>query len=392
MSKRVYLDNAATTMVDPAVVKALLPYHSEKYGNPSSLHAFGREAARALEESRATLAKVLNCEAGEIVFTSGGTESDNLALLGVAALAKTKRVITTAIEHPAVLKTCDYLEANGFEVVRLPVDRYGILRLADLERALSKEAAAVSVMHANNEVGSVQPIEAIAKLCAGKGVPLHVDAVQSFGKLPIELSKAPISLLSVSSHKIHGPKGAGALFVRRGVKLSPRLLGGGHERGLRSGTENVSGIVGFAKAAEIARRNRVKNCRKMSLLRDRLAKRVLAANKGAWLNGPTGVKRLCNNANFSFPGIEGEALVLRLDAEGIAASTGSACSSKSLKPSHVLLAMGLTPVQAHGSLRLTLSRFTTAREIDYAAGKIAQVVKELGGFSNVSREEAMRRV
>ena len=392
MSKRVYLDNAATTMVDPAVVKALLPYHSEKYGNPSSLHAFGREAARALEESRATLAKVLNCEAGEIVFTSGGTESDNLALLGVAALAKTKRVITTAIEHPAVLKTCDYLEANGFEVVRLPVDRYGIIRMADLERALSKEAAAVSVMHANNEVGSVQPIEAIAKLCAGKGVPLHVDAVQSFGKLPIELSKAPISLLSVSSHKIHGPKGAGALFVRRGVKLSPRLLGGGHERGLRSGTENVSGIVGFAKAAEIARRNRVKNCRKMSLLRDRLAKRVLAANKGAWLNGPTGVKRLCNNANFSFPGIEGEALVLRLDAEGIAASTGSACSSKSLKPSHVLLAMGLTPVQAHGSLRLTLSRFTTAREIDYAAGKIAQVVKELGGFSNVSREEAMRRV
>ncbi|OIO27477.1 cysteine desulfurase NifS [Candidatus Micrarchaeota archaeon CG1_02_60_51] len=392
MSKRVYLDNAATTMVDPAVVKALLPYHSEKYGNPSSLHAFGREAARALEESRATLAKVLNCEAGEIVFTSGGTESDNLALLGVAALAKTKRVITTAIEHPAVLKTCDYLEANGFEVVRLPVDRYGIIRMADLERALSKEAAAVSVMHANNEVGSVQPIDAVAKLCASKGVPLHVDAVQSFGKLPIELSKAPISLLSVSSHKIHGPKGAGALFVRRGVKLSPRLLGGGHERGLRSGTENVSGIVGFAKAAEIARRNRVKNCRKMSLLRDRLAKRVLAANKGAWLNGPTGVKRLCNNANFSFPGIEGEALVLRLDAEGIAASTGSACSSKSLKPSHVLLAMGLTPVQAHGSLRLTLSRFTTAREIDYAAGKIAQVVKELGGFSNVSREEAMRRV
>jgi len=392
MGKTVYLDNAATTMADPAVVKAMLPYYSEKYGNPSSLHAFGREAAQALEESRATLAKVLNCEAGEIVFTSGGTESDNLALLGVAALAKTKRVITTAIEHPAVLKTCDYLEANGFEVVRLPVDRYGILRLADLERALSKEAAAVSVMHANNEVGSVQPIDAVAKLCASKGVPLHVDAVQSFGKLPIELSKAPISLLSVSSHKIHGPKGAGALFVRRGVKLSPRLLGGGHERGLRSGTENVSGIVGFAKAAEIARRNRVKNCRKMSLLRDRLAKRVLAANKGAWLNGPTGVKRLCNNANFSFPGIEGEALVLRLDAEGIAASTGSACSSKSLKPSHVLLAMGLTPVQAHGSLRLTLSRFTTAREIDYAAGKIAQVVKELGGFSNVSREEAMRRV
>ena len=377
MSKRVYLDNAATTMVDPAVVKALLPYHSEKYGNPSSLHAFGREAARALEESRATLAKVLNCEAGEIVFTSGGTESDNLALLGVAALAKTKRVITTAIEHPAVLKTCDYLEANGFEVVRLPVDRYGIIRMADLERALSKEAAAVSVMHANNEVGSVQPIEAIAKLCAGKGVPLHVDAVQSFGKLPIELSKAPISLLSVSSHKIHGPKGAGALFVRRGVKLSPRLLGGGHERGLRSGTLPTHQIVGMGEAFRIAREEMASENEHIRRLRDRLL-HGLSDIEAVEVNGDM-ERRVPHNLNLSFAYVEGESLIMAI--KDVAVSSGSACTSASLEPSYVLRALGRSDELAHSSIRFTIGRFTTEEEIDYTVDLLHRRIDKLRELS-----------
>ncbi|MFA4946040.1 MAG: cysteine desulfurase family protein [Candidatus Micrarchaeia archaeon] len=381
---RTYLDNAATTQVDPRVVKAMLPFYSKRFGNPSSLHAWGRDAAEALEESRATLAKALNCVPEEIFFTSGGTESDNLAIAGVRGL---KRAVTSSVEHPAVLEAFKALETRGVKVDYLPVDREGVVRLAEAERAF-KNAGLISVMHANNEVGAIQPLRALAE---AKGDALfHTDAVQSFGKLELDLKRLDVDLVSVSGHKIHGPKGVGALFIRSGLRLEPLSRGGGQEHGIRPGTENVAGIIGFATAVELAFKTRKADGARLALLRDDLIKRVLDSCEGAWLNGPRGSRRLCNNAHFGFPGVEGEALVLTLDAAGVAGSTGSACSSKSLKPSHVLLAMGLNPVQAHGSLRLSLSRFTTRREIEYAALRTAEAYARLGAFSSVSRGEVTR--
>lgn len=377
---KIYLDNAATTRVAPEVLEAMKPYFTDKYGNASSLHDFGLEAAEALEESRKTLAGVINAKPEEIVFTSGGSESDNQAVkeIAFASLAKGpgSHIITSSIEHPAVLKTCEFLEKMGFEVTYLPVNKEGSISLDDLEKSIKDKTILVSIMHANNEIGTIQPVREIGRICREKGVLFHTDAVQSFLKIPIDVKEMNIDLLSASSHKLHGPKGVGLLYVRSGVKINPLIHGGGHESGLRSGTENVAGIVGFARACGLCRipDNKVKE------LRDRLIEGVLEI-KDCWLNGAKGNKRLPNNANFSFKFIEGEALVLRLNDKGVAASTGSACSTKSLKPSHVLMATGLSHVEAHGSLRLTLSRYTTKEEIDYLLKVLPGVVEDLRKIS-----------
>ncbi|MFH0922810.1 MAG: cysteine desulfurase family protein [Candidatus Micrarchaeota archaeon] len=376
--KRIYLDNAATTQVDSRVVEAMKPFFTTAYGNASSLHYFGREAGEALEKSRETIAKKLNCRAGEIVFTSGGSEADNLALIGSAFANKNKgnRVIVSQIEHPAVYNAAEFLKQSGFDVVFVPVDKNAFVKMDELRKAITSDTIIVSIMHANNEVGTVQPIQEIAELCKAKGVLFHTDAVQSFTKEKLDLKKTPADFVSLSSHKIHGPKGVGALFVRSGVKLRPLVYGGPHENKMRAGTENVAGVVGFSKAVELAKESEVK---KMRVLADRLIKRVLEIPR-SHLNGDA-KKRLCNNAHFRFDRIEGEALLLKLDDRGVAASTGSACSSKSLMPSRVLLAMGMTHVQAHGSLRLSLSRFTTRAEIDYAAELLPGIVEELREIS-----------
>ncbi len=375
--KKIYLDNAATTRVAPEVLEAMKPYFTDKYGNASSLHDFGLEAAEALEESRKTLAGVINAKPEEIVFTSGGSESDNQAIKEIAfSKGPNHHIITSSIEHPAVLKTCEFLEKMGFEVTCLPVNKEGSISLDDLEKSIKDKTILVSIMHANNEIGTIQPVREIGRICREKGVLFHTDAVQSFLKIPIDVKEMNIDLLSASSHKLHGPKGVGLLYVRSGVKINPLIHGGGHESGLRSGTENVAGIVGFARACRLCRipDNKVKE------LRDRLIEGVLEI-KDCWLNGAKGDKRLPNNANFSFKFIEGEALVLRLNDSGVAASTGSACSTKSLKPSHVLMAMGLSHVEAHGSLRLTLSRYTTKEEIDYILKVLPGVVEDLRKIS-----------
>jgi len=376
--KRIYLDNAATTRVDQRVVDAMTPFFLESYGNASSLHYFGREANETLEKSRETIAKALNANAGEIVFTSGGSEADNLALIGSAMANKKKgrRVIVSSIEHPAVYNAAQFLKNNGFDVVFLPVDGKAFVKMGGLRKAITPETILVSVMHANNEVGTIQPIVEIAELCRAKGVLFHTDAVQSFTKEKLDMRDIPVDLVSLSSHKIHGPKGVGALFVRNGVKIQPLIYGGPHENKMRAGTENIAGIVGFAKAVEIAKQGEIAAMRR---LRDRLIKCVLEIPQ-SHLNGD-GRRRLCNNAHFRFDRIEGEALLLKLDDRGIAASTGSACSSKSLSPSRVLLAMGLTHVQAHGSLRLSLSRFTTQKEVDYAVELLPGIVEELRAIS-----------
>lgn len=378
---KAYLDNAATTAVDPKVVEAMLPYFTVKYGNASSLHGLGREAKEALERSREFVAAKINAESPEVVFTSGGSESDNLAVKGVAyAFRKEKNhLITSSIEHPAVLESFKSLEKEGFSVTYLGVDGEGFINLGELEDAISSETSLVSVMHANNEVGTIQDIRAVGKLCAEKGVFFHTDAVQSFTKAPIDVRGDGIALASFSSHKIHGPKGAGALYVRDDLKrkLVKLTHGGHHESGLRAGTENVAGIVGFAKAVQTANAGHVK---RMTSLRDRLINNLLKIEE-THLNGPRGGKRLCNNANISFHFIEGEGTLLHLDAKGICVSTGSACSSASLKPSHVLTALGITPELAHGAIRFSLSRQNRREEIDYTLESVREVVERLRAMS-----------
>jgi len=387
---KVYLDNAATTRVDERVLAAMKPFFFARYGNASSLHSFGVEAAEALEKSRETIAAAINAEPSEIVFTSGGSESDNLAITGAVKANKMGRVATTKIEHPAVLNTVKHLERCGIAAEYLPVSRDAVVSVDDAAAAC-KRVGLLSVMHANNEVGSVQPIREIGE---EKGDAFfHVDAVQTLGKERIDVKRLNVDLMSFSAHKLHGPKGVGALFVREGVRLEPLIYGGGHERGLRAGTENIPGIVGFAKAVEIARKEFGTTVPRMKKLRDEMIRRVLSSVPDSHLNGHPS-KRLCNNAHFRFDRIEGEAMVLKLDSRGVAASTGSACSSKSLEPSHVLLAMGLSHVEAHGSLRLTLSRFTTEREAAYAAKQVAPVVSELRAATSLTPEMAksyMRR-
>lgn len=379
MPESIYLDNAATTPVDSRVLKEMLPYFNKQFGNASSLHKFGREAKQAIENSREKIAKLINAKPEEIIFTSGGTESNNLAIKGLAFQKKKGHIITCATEHDAVLHTCEWLKKRGFDLTILPVDKYGFIDLDKLEKSIRKDTILVSIMHANNEIGTIQDIGEIGKICRDNNVLFHTDAVQSFGKIPVDVRKMNIDLLSASSHKIYGPKGVGLLYVRDGIKIEPIAHGGGHERDLRSGTENVAGIVGFAAASEICRKEMKKESKKISKMRDYLIEKTLKIDN-SWLNGhPT--QRLPNNANFSFKFIEGEALVLHLDLEGIAASTGSACSTKSLEPSHVLIAIGLKPEEAHGSLRLTLGRFNTQNEIDYICKVLPKVVERLRKIS-----------
>jgi cysteine desulfurase len=384
--KPIYMDHSATTPVAPKVLEAMLPYFSEKFGNASSLHSFGLEAKAALEESREKVAGLLGAKPEEIIFTSGGTESDNLALKGIARKnrANGKHIITTSIEHPAILETCRKLEKEGFLVTYLPVNNEGLVDLATLESAIRSDTILISVIHANNEVGTIQPLEEIGRLAAEKNVYLHTDAVQSVGKIPTDVDALGVDLLSLSAHKLCGPKGVGALYIRKGTKLESIIQGGGHERGLRSGTENIAGIVGLAKAAELSSETMNAEAERLTDLRDRLAELVLGKVKDAWING-TMKRRLPGNMNFGFKYVEGESLLLFLDSKGINVSTGSACSSHKLEPSHVLLSLGLKPEECHGSLRVTLGRSNTMEEVDYVAEGIAEAVERFRGISALGR-------
>ena len=378
--KRIYMDHAATTPVDARVLEVMKPFFNEKYGNASEPHAFGTEAKKAMEESRSKVAKVMNAKDEEIIFTSGGTESDNFAIKGIAfANPNKKHIITSTIEHDAVLETCKWLEKLGYSVTYLPVDKYGFVDPSDVERSIKPETCLVSIMVANNEIGTIEPIEEIGKICHEAGILFHTDAVQAYGKIPVDVKKMNVDLLTISSHKIYGPKGVGVLYIKEGVKIDPLLHGGGHEYGFRSGTENVAGIVGLGVAAEIAGKEMKKELVRLTKLRDRLIKGALKI-ENSHLNGHPKI-RLPNNANFWFAFIEGESLIMFLDMNGIAASTGSACSSKSLEPSHVLMAIGLKPEEAHGSLRLTLGKQNTKKDIDHVLEILPKSVEKLRKIS-----------
>jgi len=383
--KRIYFDNSATSRTDNAVVEAMLPFMKEHYGNPSSLHSFGSEAKRGMDSARASVAKLINADPSEIIFTSGGTESDNLAIKGFAYANRSKgrHIITSAIEHHAIFNTCEYLEKNGFEVTYLPVDSEGLVSPEVLERAIRSDTILISIMYANNEIGTIQPIRELAGIAESKGIPLHSDAVQAAGHVPIDVRSERVSMLSMSAHKFYGPKGVGALYVRKGIRLEPLLHGGGHERGLRSSTENVPGIVGFGKAAELAMSNMSSESAKLIALRDMMIDGVLRRVPRSYLNGHR-TKRLPNNANFRFDYIEGEGLVLRMDMRGFALSTGSACSTKSLEPSHVLIALGLRPEQAHGSLRISMGKDNTEEEVKLFLEALPEEVSHLRQMSPYS--------
>jgi cysteine desulfurase len=377
--RRVYLDHSATTPVDPEVAKLMMTYYTEKFGNPSSVHSFGREAKEALEIAREQVAKLLGAQASEITFTSGGTEADNLAILGTAQAGrnKGKHIITSAVEHHAVLETCEYLEKNGFELTIIPVNEEGLLSAQDVEKAIRPDTILITIMHANNEVGAIQPIAEIGKIARDKGITFHVDAVQSFGKIPIDVKAMNVDLMTVSSHKIYGPKGVGALYIRKGVRIVPLVHGGGQEKKRRSGTENTPGIIGFGKACEIAGERMEQEALREGKLRDKLLKGILDRIDYVKVNGPIGENRLPGNLNVSIQFIEGEALLLSLDMLGIAASSGSACTSGSLDPSHVLLAMGMPHEIAHGSLRLSFGRQNTEEDVDYVLEQLPKIVDRL---------------
>jgi len=375
------MDHAATTPVRKEVLVEMHPFFSDNFGNASSLHEFGRKAKEVLEESRKKIAGIINAMPEEIIFTSGGTESDNMAIKEIAFINKNKgnHIITSSFEHHAVLNTCKFLEKNGFKVDYIKPDKNGIINTKDIERLITKRTIIVSIMHSNNEIGTIQPIEEIGKICKDKKIIFHTDAVQTFCKLPIDVKKMNIDLLSASCHKIYGPKGVGFLYIKKGTKIAPLIHGGEQEFGLRSGTENISGIVGFAKAAELANKEMNSENIRLKKLRDMLIKDI-SKIPGTRLNGHE-IQRLANNANFSFKNIEGEAIVMLLDKAGIAASTGSACSTKSLEPSHVLLAIGLSPMEAHGSLRLTLGKSTTEEDIRYTLIQLKKIVSKLRKIS-----------
>ena len=386
--KRIYMDHSATTPLASEVLQAMLPYFSDKFGNASSLHSFGLEAKEALEESRGKVAALLGADPEEIIFTGGGTESDNLALKGIAYRSREKgqgnHIITTAIEHPAILETCRKLENQGFSITYLPVTREGLVDLEVLESAIRKETILISVMHANNEIGTIQPLEDIGKIAKEKEIHFHTDAVQTAGKIPIDVQKMELDLLSISAHKLYGPKGIGALYVRKGTRLDSIIQGGGHERNLRSGTENIPGIIGLAKAAELAQQDMMIESERLLRLRDRLAGLVLDQVKDSWING-TMAERLPSNLNFGFRYVEGESLLMFLDSKGIAVSTGSACSSHKLEPSHVLMALGLPAEECHGSLRITMGRSNTEEDIDYIGSAIVEAVQRFRGISALGR-------
>ena len=377
-----YLDNAATTRVRPEVVEAMLPYFSEHYGNPSSIYSLGTESKRAVSTVREQIAESIGAAANEIYFTAGGTESDNWAIKATAEAyaQKGKHIITSAIEHHAVLHTCEYLEKRGYEVTYVGVDENGILKLDELERAIRPDTVLISIMFANNEIGTIQPIKEIGRIAKEHGILFHTDAVQAFGQLPIQVDEMNIDMLSSSGHKINGPKGIGFLYIRKGLKLRSFIHGGAQERKRRAGTENVPGIVGYGVAARMAAESMIERTKKEKELRDYFIRRVLEEVPYTRLNGDP-VKRLPNNANFSFQFIEGESLLIMLDMAGICGSSGSACTSGSLDPSHVLLAIGLPHEIAHGSLRLTLSQENTKEEMDYVADQITRIVERLRNMS-----------
>jgi cysteine desulfurase len=376
----IYLDNAASTQIHDDVLNSMLPYLKEQYGNPSSIHRYGRLTRKAIHKARKQIASLINADPAEILITSGGTESNNTVLMGVSSQFSSGQIITSSIEHDAILEPCKKLSTNGFQVDYLPVDKFGMINLSNLENIISENTRLVSVMFGNNEVGTIQPIAEIAKICHKHNVLFHTDAVQAVGKLHVDVSKLGIDLLSISSHKLHGPKGIGALYIKNGVKINPLILGGGQEFRLRSGTENVASIVGFGQACEIAQNHLAQNILYVKKLRTLLVEKVLDQIPETTFNGHSEF-RLSNNAHFTFLGVNGEDLIIKLDEYGIAASTGSACSVNTQKSSHVLESMGFSLEQITGSLRLTVGIFNTEDEIKETVNILKKVVAELRAVS-----------
>ncbi len=386
--KRVYLDYAATTPVHPDVTKAMLPYLTDAFGNPSSLYSYGQEAKGAIEEARAKVADLIGAQDEEIVFTGSGTEADNFAIKGVAFANESKgnHIITSTIEHHAVIETCKFLERRNFSVTYLPVDEYGLVDPRDVKKYITDKTILISVMHANNEVGTIEPIAEIGKVAKEAGIYFHTDAVQTVGHIPVDVNELGVDLLSISAHKLYGPKGIGALYIKKGTKLIPFMHGGGQERRRRASTENVPGIVGLGTAAELARQGVSQEAQHLTRLRNQFIKGLLERIDHIRLNGHP-LKRLPNNINVSVDFVEGESMLLNLDLESICASTGSACSSSSLEPSHVLLAMGLSHEQAHGSLRFTLGKWTTEEEIGQVLEVLPRIVAKLRAMSPLLTSE-----
>lgn len=385
--KQLYLDHNATTPVSPEVIKAMLPYFDKIFGNPSSIHRPGQEGRKAIDEARERVALFIGGSPNEIVFTSGGTEANNLAIKGVAYAncKKGKHIITSSIEHHSVLNPCKYLEKQGFKVTYLPVDKYGLIDPDDVRKVITNETILITIMHANNEVGTIEPISEIANIAKEKGMSFHTDAIQSIGKIAVNVDELNIDLLSISGHKIYGPKGIGALYIRRGTRIQPLIHGGHHERNLRAGTENVPGIVGLAKAIEIAKSSMEEEGKRLAHLRDKLEKGILKNIDNVYLNGhPT--QRLPNTLNISFEYIEGESIILNLDLKGIATSSGSACTSSSLEPSHVLKAMGQGGAIAQGSIRFSLGKDNTSEDIDYLLEVLPEIVDRLRKMSPLSKK------
>jgi len=386
--KRIYLDYAATTPTHPEVVKAMQPYFSDVFGNPSSIYSYGQEARGALEEAREKVAAFIGASSDEVVFTSGGTEADNFALEGVAYANESKgnHIITSPIEHHAVLETCKFLERRGFDVTYLPVDEYGLVDPADVKKAITGKTILISVMYANNEVGTIEPIAEIARVAREAEICFHTDAVQVAGHIPIDVNQLGVDLLAMSAHKLYGPKGIGALYIRKGTKLVAFMHGGDQERKRRASTENLAGIVGFSKAVELVRQDMDAETERLTSLRDRLIHGILEQVSDSRLNGHPRL-RLPNNANVSIDYVEGESMVLNLDLEGICVSTGSACSSSSLEPSHVLLAIGLCHERAHGSLRLTLGQWTNEAEIGRVLEVLPRIIAKLRAMSPLLKSQ-----
>ena len=380
--KNVYMDYAATTYVKPEVLEEMMPFFTEKYGNPSSFYGISRETKMAIDKARNRVAKALNCDLNEVYFTGGGSEADNWAIKGIASAHRKKgnHIITTKIEHHAVLHTCEYLEKQGFEVTYLNVDKEGFIDLEELKNAITDKTILVSIMFANNEIGTIQPIKEIGKICRERKVFFHTDAVQAVGNIPIDVKEMNIDLLSLAGHKIYGPKGIGALYIRKGVRIDNLIHGGGQERARRAGTENTPSVVGLGKAIELATENLEEHNKKLVDLRDKLIDGLLKVPHTR-LNGPRGDKRLPGNVNITFEFIEGESILLSLDFEGVCASSGSACTSGSLDPSHVLLAIGLPHELAHGSLRLTLGDGSTEEDVDYVLDVVPPIIERLRNMS-----------
>ncbi len=391
MKKRIYMDHTAGMPVDPRVLDAMLPYFAEKYGNPSSLHSWGNEPRKALEDARAKVASLIEAKPEETFFTSGGTESNNVAIKGVADRNKDRgnHIVTTSIEHMSVINTCKSLMKQGFQVTFVPVDKHGVVDLQALENAITDETTLVSLAYANGEIGTIQPIRKIGEIIHRKGASFHVDAVAACGQMPISVQTENIDLMSISSNDMYGPKGISALYVRTGTRIEPITQGGGQERGLRSGTENIPAIVGMGKAADTAKAEMKKESERLIGLRDRLIKGVLESVPASFVNGHL-TKRLPNNANLRFSYIEGESLILSLDMQGIACSSGSACTSKTLEPSHVLLAIGLKHEDAHGSLLFTLGRQNTEEDVDYLVNALPDIVKRLRAISPLTPKEMLQ--